>query len=150
MGRDVWEGSCMYYSDKECRQDGYVSIDEARERLDLSYLAIEHLVKDHNIRTTRRPNGYIWVDIRQMEARINYKSKTPQPKYKTHWPEFADEMKTRLIEGHEEYGDKSFDLSPWELIENIKQETMDIVGWGFILWTRLQKLEEKVGKIKDD
>ncbi len=78
------------------------------------------------------------------------KEEEKEPEYKTHWPQFKEELEARLIQGHKEYGDKSFELSPWDLVGEIQQEVMDIVGWGFILWVRLEKLNAAIGKIQDN
>ena len=63
------------------------------------------------------------------------------PMWRTYWPEFERIMKKRLDTGYREYGDGSFSKDPKELLEEVAQETLDIVGWGFILWTRLQVMK---------
>ena len=66
---------------------------------------------------------------------------SPKPLWKQWWPQFEEVMKERLQRGHEEYGDNSFDLSPIELMGEIREELLDIVGWGFLLWVRLTELQ---------
>ena len=59
----------------------------------------------------------------------------------TQWPEFVADVKARLEQGARDYGDKSFTKSPSALIGEIKQELLDVCGWGFILWDRLDRAE---------
>jgi len=62
--------------------------------------------------------------------------------YKKHFPEFIKELNKKLHKGYKEYGDNSFNFSPKRLLKELKEETIDICGWGFILWVRLNKLEK--------
>lgn len=64
------------------------------------------------------------------------------PLWEQWWPHFEKTMKKRLQAGHEEYGDDSFNLSPVQLMGEIREELLDIVGWGFLLWVRLTQLQE--------
>ena len=73
---------------------------------------------------------------------------TPDPLWKQWWPQFEEVMQERLQRGHEEYGDGSFNLSPIELMGEIREELLDIVGWGFLLWVRLTELQGKA--VKED
>lgn len=64
------------------------------------------------------------------------------PMWRKFWPEFEEVMKRRLEAGHMTYGDGSFGRPPRELTVELEEEALDIVGWGFILWTRLRRLRE--------
>lgn len=54
------------------------------------------------------------------------------------WPAFASEVRARLEAGRAEYGDKSFHRDPDELLRELQQEALDLAGWGFILFARLE------------
>ncbi len=68
-------------------------------------------------------------------------------KYDPEWKEFADQIHERLEAGEKEYGDASFECSPDELLAEIEQEIMDVVGWSFILRERLRKLHSKIAAL---
>jgi len=57
-------------------------------------------------------------------------------------PEFFSKIETRLLAGAREYGDKSFKKDPRELIEEITQELLDVCGWSYILYRRLEILKQ--------
>lgn len=56
------------------------------------------------------------------------------------FPEFAAAVRSRLDRGRKDYGDVSFTRPIPELLEELAQECLDIAGWGFVLWTRAQRL----------
>jgi len=58
----------------------------------------------------------------------------------TDWPRFTEEVRKRLLGGVATYGDRSFTLEPPTLAGEIEQELLDVMGWGFILWWRLQRV----------
>lgn len=58
------------------------------------------------------------------------------------WFRFAAIVSARLAKGREDYGDASFSADPERLLDELQQETADIAGWGFILWSRLQAMRE--------
>jgi hypothetical protein len=55
---------------------------------------------------------------------------------------YIDKLKGRMKAGHEEYGDVSFSKDPEETIEELQEELLDVSGWGFILWQRLEIMKE--------
>lgn len=55
--------------------------------------------------------------------------------------EFSKILKLRLKKGYETYGDGSFDRSELELIREIEEELLDVVGWAYILWSRTQSVK---------
>lgn len=73
-----------------------------------------------------------------------------QPAWKDHWPEFETVLKAKLQAGHEEYGDGSFELSLHQLADEVEQEVVDIVGWSFIQWTRIQRLKRMIAKLESN
>ncbi|MEP7049461.1 MAG: hypothetical protein ABJB12_03870 [Pseudomonadota bacterium] len=56
------------------------------------------------------------------------------------WPAFAESVRGRLEAGRAAYGDKSFNRPPAELIGELQQEALDLAGWGFVLWCRLEAM----------
>lgn len=59
------------------------------------------------------------------------------------WPAFAAAVRARLEAGRQAYGDRSFDRPPTELLGELQQEALDLAGWGFVLWARLEALRER-------
>lgn len=55
---------------------------------------------------------------------------------------FLQALELKVEAGARNYGDKSFSKSPERLLDELAAETLDIAGWGFILWVRLQRLKE--------
>lgn len=51
--------------------------------------------------------------------------------------EFHKIMKSRLQSGFLSYGDGSFDRKVTSLLDEIEQELLDVVGWSYILWSRI-------------
>jgi len=64
-------------------------------------------------------------------------------KYKKYFSKFTKELDKKMLRGFEEYGDRSFNLPPDKLIDEIMEEVIDISGWGMILYARLQELKKK-------
>ncbi len=60
------------------------------------------------------------------------------------WPEFLERVERRLEAGRAQYGDSSFTRPCDEIAGEVEEELMDVVGWGFILWCRLQALRERL------
>lgn len=63
--------------------------------------------------------------------------------YKKYFNQFIEELKEKMDAGHREYGDGSFGLPPEKLIKELKEEALDICGWGMILWVRLEEMLRK-------
>jgi hypothetical protein len=59
------------------------------------------------------------------------------------WPAYTDEVFSRLENGKRAYGDSSFERPLESLITEIQQELMDVSGWAFIQWHRLESMKEK-------
>lgn len=70
--------------------------------------------------------------------------------YQGHWYEFEEKMLRRLEEGHQKYGASSFLNGAQATIFEIEQEALDICGWGFILWVKLQALRRQVEQLEKD
>ena len=63
-----------------------------------------------------------------------------------HWREwlivYQAELTARLEAGSKAYGGASFTQTSPQLVSEIQQELLDVSGWAFILWCRLQTLKE--------
>lgn len=60
------------------------------------------------------------------------------------WPMYEAQVRYRLLAGAQQYGDNSFTRPPSELLKEIAEELMDVTGWAFILWCRVQEMQEKL------
>lgn len=65
----------------------------------------------------------------------------------TPFSRFTRDLYSRLKKGQEEYGDESYGKHPLDLIREIKEEALDIAGWGYLLYQRLERLEHKVSAV---
>jgi hypothetical protein len=60
------------------------------------------------------------------------------------WQLFASCVAKRLEAGRREYGDRSFSRDPLALVAELQEEALDLAGWGFILWCRLQRMRDVI------
>ena len=58
------------------------------------------------------------------------------------WPQFADEVASRLDAGAREYGQRSFSREPADLIDEVQQELRDVAGWSWVLANRLEAVRQ--------
>lgn len=63
------------------------------------------------------------------------------------WRLFASCVARRLDAGRREYGDRSFSRDPRELVAELQDEALDLAGWGFILWCRLQRMGDALATL---
>jgi hypothetical protein len=56
---------------------------------------------------------------------------------------FVREVRARLEAGRAEYGERSFSRPPDELLAELQQEALDLAGWGFVLWARIDAARNK-------
>jgi glutamate/tyrosine decarboxylase-like PLP-dependent enzyme len=64
--------------------------------------------------------------------------------YKKCFKKFVKLLDMKMTRGFYSYGDKSFSRDPKELLEEIQAETLDIAGWGMVLWQRIEDLKKKL------
>lgn len=69
-------------------------------------------------------------------------AESPAPDPLDAFDEFTRAVRSRLEAGRVAYGDRSFSRPPVELVEELRQEALDLAGWGFVLFVRLRALEE--------
>ena len=62
------------------------------------------------------------------------------------FPGFVGAVFQRLEKGREAYGDTSFDKPIGELLGELEQECLDLAGWGFVLWSRLQRIKSATNR----
>ena len=61
---------------------------------------------------------------------------------------FVERLRDRLIAGAKTYGNSSFERPLVAIIGEIQEEALDIVGWGFIAWVRLERLRDRVARLE--
>ena len=61
---------------------------------------------------------------------------------------FVELLRGRLRTGAEQYGNSSFERPLMDVIGEIEQELLDTSGWSLVVWTRLQRLRERVVKLE--
>lgn len=57
-------------------------------------------------------------------------------------------LQAKLEQGAREHGERSFELSGAKLIDELQAECLDIAGWGWILWDRLERLRARVAELE--
>lgn len=64
----------------------------------------------------------------------------PEP---TERDRFVTHLLARLDQGYREYGDRSFERHADHILEELQQEALDLAGWGFILWARIDRIRAR-------
>jgi len=74
----------------------------------------------------------------------NGASQTPpsRDRWRAGWSDYTTDVERRLRSGQHEYGDKNFSADPRQLLRELQQELLDVSGWGFILWRRLERVRQ--------
>jgi len=57
---------------------------------------------------------------------------------------FIAELRARLEAGAREYGDRSFERDPADLLGEIEQELLDVCGWSAVMFERIRRLRARV------
>ena len=65
-------------------------------------------------------------------------TKKSEPRWEQHFANFIRTLGNRLEQGHVEYGDESFERPHDQLTSEIEEELLDIIGWAFIRWVKIQ------------
>lgn len=63
--------------------------------------------------------------------------------------DYLERVRAKVSRGAVERGDRSFDLTAPNLIEELRDETADISGWGALLDRRLQILEQACAELEE-
>ena len=56
--------------------------------------------------------------------------------------EYITQLRAKVEEGAKEHGDKSYDLQASKVVVELQKECLDIAGWGYFLWRRLEKVRK--------
>src|SRR5262245_19946883 len=67
----------------------------------------------------------------------------------SHWPTFAERVRERSEAGRQAYGDRSFSKDPDELLAELQQEALDLAGWGYVLFARIERAREALRAASD-
>lgn len=70
----------------------------------------------------------------------------PEPDPLDAFDGFVAKVRERLEAGRAACGDRSFDRPTAELVGELQQEALDLAGWGFVLWARLETLKARAPK----
>lgn len=54
------------------------------------------------------------------------------------WEQYVELVRCRMLAAEADYQGRGFDLPSEATIEEIEQELLDVFGWGFLLWRRMQ------------
>ncbi|HUT54380.1 MAG TPA: hypothetical protein VM658_13405 [bacterium] len=68
------------------------------------------------------------------------------PGLRDDWLEFVSLVEHRLEQGAVEYGDSTMRRPALEVLDEVEQELLDVMGWSFFAWLRIRRLKEKVKK----
>jgi hypothetical protein len=60
---------------------------------------------------------------------------------------FFRDLEARLVQGAKEYGDASFAGPVSSTLGEIEEEFLDVAGWGYIGWVKIQRLRERISNI---
>ncbi len=66
---------------------------------------------------------------------------THDERFAAEFEDYATAILARLAKGHVQYGDKSYERSINELAGEIQQELLDVAGWAFIMYRKLERLK---------
>lgn len=64
-----------------------------------------------------------------------------------HFNGFVEEVRKRLEAGKETYGDSSFTRPVEDIAREIQCECLDLAGWGFILYCRVEAMRQAISEI---
>jgi hypothetical protein len=68
------------------------------------------------------------------------------PELREDWLEFVSLVEQRLEQGAVEYGDETLRRPALEVLDEVEEELLDVMGWSFFAWLRIRRLKEKVKK----
>ena len=69
------------------------------------------------------------------------------PQLREDWLEFISLVEHRLEQGAVEYGDSTLHRPALEVLDEVEEELLDVMGWSFFAWLRIRRLKEKVKKV---
>ena len=63
---------------------------------------------------------------------------------------FQQQVRERMEMGRKESGDRSFDAQGLALVEEVRQELLDVCGWSYILWHKLGRVAGAIKTLEQD
>lgn len=66
------------------------------------------------------------------------------------WDQYVELVRKRMEQGEQDYQGRSFELPASATIDEIEQELLDVFGWGFIAWRRIQAAKAALAKKLQD
>ena len=85
---------------------------------------------------------------RSMGGAISEAEDIVQDTWKVLWPKFLEQLERKMAHGAKEYGDASFHGSMRPTLEELQQEAIDITGWGYILYCKIQRFKERAARLQ--
>jgi hypothetical protein len=67
--------------------------------------------------------------------------------YKADFTDMVARVMERIDHAEQEYGNKSLFSPTGDLLKELEEETLDIMGWGFYVWKRVRALREKFERV---
>jgi hypothetical protein len=64
--------------------------------------------------------------------------------------EFFARIRGRMEKGNDSYQDRSFSADLIKLANEVQEEVLDIAGWGFILWRRIENTKDQLTRIRSE
>ena len=63
------------------------------------------------------------------------------------WREFVSLVEPRLERGAVEYGESTLRRSSVEILDEVEQEILDVMGWSFFAWRRIKRLRTRMKNV---
>lgn len=64
------------------------------------------------------------------------------------WERFKGLMEAKMSRGAVEHPD-TFERPAGELLDELQAECLDMAGWGFCLWQRIERMRERMADAED-
>jgi len=64
------------------------------------------------------------------------------------WPKFSEAVHARLTQGASDYGDESFSKPLRRLLQEVREELLDVSGWSFIMFAKLDAVEKRLDELE--
>lgn len=64
------------------------------------------------------------------------------------FPVFAEEVRAKLVRGQTLFEDRNFSKTPVELLDEVQAELVDVMGWSYLLWSRLNAARHALERVE--
>ena len=113
-----------------------------------------------NLRYMSNDPEQYWVELQTQGWRCTFHSTPPTPTkphntaanhlgWRLEFQEFLQKLEQKVEAGALAYGDRSFNLPADHLATELEAELIDICGWGFVLWVRMQRLRDSLANLEE-